>query len=217
MIKFLKKQNKVSISLIAALSENRVIGNHGRIPWHIRVDLIRFRNKTIDHTVIMGRKTFDSLLDYYQKSGKALPERIHIIVTRDKDYKINREDCFVPHQFRRGGTVRDENYILKKPRSKDRGVFIVHSIKEAIQLGKEKEKKSHLAKTSRDREIFVSGGAQIYEQTIGLADKLYLTIVKGRFKGDAYFPQYDQFKIVADTGWQKEGKDQFKFVDLVRK
>ena len=188
MIKLANKKQIPIISLIAAMNENRVIGSKGRIPWHIRVDLIRFRNKTIDHTVIMGRKTFDTLLDYYQKSGKPLPQRAHIIITRDDGYRVNQTNCFT-----------------------------VHSIKEAIQLGKEKEKKSHLAKTSRDREIFVSGGAQIYEQTIGLADKLYLTIVKGRFKGDAYFPQYDQFKIVADTGWQKEGKDQFKFVDLVRK
>jgi dihydrofolate reductase len=183
MTKFLKKQNKVSISLISALAENRVIGNQSKIPWHIRQDLIHFRDKTIGHTVIMGRKTFNSLLAYYQKSGKPLPQRAYIIVTRDDGYRTNQTNC-----------------------------FIVHSIKEAIQLGK-----SHFVTTSRDREIFVAGGAQIYQQTIDLADKLYLTIVKGQFKGDAYFPPYDQFKIVTDTGWQKEGKDQFKFVNLVRK
>lgn len=180
MIKFLKKQNKtqnkVSISLIAALSENRVIGNYGRIPWHIRADLIRFRNKTVNHTVIMGRKTFDTLLDYYQKSGKLMPQRTHIIITRDDGYQVNHSNCFV-----------------------------VHSIEEAVQLGKEKEK----------QEIFIAGGAEIYSQTIDLADKLYLTIVKGSFKGDAFFPEYKKFKVVKKEPRDSDGH-KYTFIDLIR-
>jgi dihydrofolate reductase len=169
--------NEPIISLIAALSENRVIGDKGKIPWHIKKDLKRFWAKTEGHLIVMGRKTFSSVLSYYQKSKKSFPKRTFIIITRKKDYKINQPDCFV-----------------------------VHSIKQALQLAESRE----------EHEIFIAGGAQIYEQTIGLANKLYLTILKGKFKGDAFFPQYSGFKIVADSGWQKEGNYQFKFLNLVR-
>lgn len=164
-----------TVSLISAMSENRVIGNQGKIPWHIRKDLKRFWQRTKDHVVIMGRKTFASTLNYYQKSENPFPQRTFIIITRDQNYQVQQKDCFV-----------------------------AHSIKAALDLAQKKEKE----------EIFVSGGAQIYQQTINKADKLYLTIVKGNFTGDAFFPKYSGFKVIADSGWQKEGKNQYKFVDL---
>jgi dihydrofolate reductase len=63
------------IILIAALAPNRTIGHNGKIPWHIRDDLKRFQQLTLGHTVIMGRKTFDSI-------GKPLPGRRNIVLTR---------------------------------------------------------------------------------------------------------------------------------------
>ena len=78
--------NNPKISIICALSENRVIGQGDRIPWHIKADLIHFKEKTLHHTIIMGRNTFDSLLGYYQRNGRPMPERNNIIVTRDKKY-----------------------------------------------------------------------------------------------------------------------------------
>lgn len=87
------------ISIIAALAENRVIGNRGRIPWHIKADLVRFRDKTLGHATIMGRKTFESLLTYYQKSGKSLPKRTHVIVTHDTTYKPPVVGVLVAHSL----------------------------------------------------------------------------------------------------------------------
>lgn len=63
-------------SLIVAMSENRVIGRGGQLPWHLSADLRRFRHLTMDHTIIMGRKTFDSI-------GKPLPGRTNLVLTRD--------------------------------------------------------------------------------------------------------------------------------------
>ena len=51
----------MTVSIIVAMSENRIIGNEGRIPWHIPEDVRWFKEKTLGHTVIMGRKTFESL------------------------------------------------------------------------------------------------------------------------------------------------------------
>ena len=71
------------ISLIVAKSENNVIGNKGRIPWHIPNDLKRFKELTTNNIVIMGRKTFESLPEKY----RPLPNRINIILSKDKSYK----------------------------------------------------------------------------------------------------------------------------------
>jgi dihydrofolate reductase len=87
--------NKPVISIICALSENRVIGNKNKIPWHIREDLIRFKQKTTGHTVIMGRTTFESVMGYYERSGRPVPNRKHIIVSRDTSYRVAHPGCYV--------------------------------------------------------------------------------------------------------------------------
>src|ERR1035437_7501180 len=67
------------ISLIAAISRNNVIGRDNKLLWNMPADMKHFREKTSGHTVIMGRKTFESI-------GKPLPNRKNIIITRDKTY-----------------------------------------------------------------------------------------------------------------------------------
>jgi dihydrofolate reductase len=69
----------MGISIIAAMSRNRAIGREGAIPWHIPADLRRFREHTLGHTVIMGRKTFESI-------GRPLAGRRNVVVTGRKDY-----------------------------------------------------------------------------------------------------------------------------------
>ena len=70
----------MTISLIAAMSRNFVIGKNNSLPWNIKEDMKHFRETTRGHAVIMGRKTFESL------SGP-LPKRRNIVITRDLDYK----------------------------------------------------------------------------------------------------------------------------------
>lgn len=67
--------------LIVAVSDNGVIGNTGQLPWHLPADLARFKRLTMGHTIIMGRRTFDSI-------GRLLPGRTTLIVTRQKDYRV---------------------------------------------------------------------------------------------------------------------------------
>jgi len=73
------------VSQIAAMSENHVIGKDNQLLWHMPNDLKHFKNTTSGHTVIMGRKTFDSV-------GKPLPKRRNIIITRQP---ITIEGCEV--------------------------------------------------------------------------------------------------------------------------
>ena len=77
------------ISLIAAMGKNRVIGNKGKLPWHMPADMKYYRDKKKGKTIIMGRKTFDSM------GNKPLPNRTNIIITHDTDYKA--EGAIVVH------------------------------------------------------------------------------------------------------------------------
>lgn len=74
------------ISLIAAMSRNRVIGKDNRLPWKLSADFKRFKELTSGKPIIMGRKTFESI-------GRPLPNRTNIIITRDINYKA--DGCIV--------------------------------------------------------------------------------------------------------------------------
>ena len=63
------------LCIISAVSENGVIGRDGKLPWHLSADLKRFRKLTTGHTLIMGRKTYDSI-------GRPLPQRRSIVLSR---------------------------------------------------------------------------------------------------------------------------------------
>lgn len=73
---------KVCIT-VAISRGKRAIGNKGKLLWHIPEDMKRFRKLTIGHPVVMGRKTFESILAYL---GKPLPGRTNIVVTRNAEY-----------------------------------------------------------------------------------------------------------------------------------
>ncbi|MEM9338657.1 MAG: dihydrofolate reductase [Bacteroidota bacterium] len=70
------------ISMIAAMGSNRVIGKDNDLPWHLPDDFQYFKDTTNGHAIIMGRKNWESL----PKSFRPLPNRINIVVTRQKDY-----------------------------------------------------------------------------------------------------------------------------------
>lgn len=76
---------KAKVCIVVAISRNRrAIGNKGKLLWHVPDDMKRFKQLTMGHPVIMGRKTFESILGY--SGGKPLSGRTNIVVTRDKTY-----------------------------------------------------------------------------------------------------------------------------------
>jgi len=78
----------MTVTLLAALSRNRVIGRGNQLPWHIAEDLKRFKALTLGHPVIMGRKTYESI-------GRPLPGRDNIVVSRSPD--LSAPGCRVAH------------------------------------------------------------------------------------------------------------------------
>lgn len=76
------------ISFLWAQDENGLIGNNNDLPWRLPADLKYFKDTTMGHPIVMGRKTFESI-------GKPLPGRTNVILTRDYEYKA--EGCLVFH------------------------------------------------------------------------------------------------------------------------
>ena len=139
------------LSIIVAMAKNRTIGVNNTLPWRCPEDLKHFKVLTMGHHMIMGRKTFDSI-------GKALPGRTTVVVTRDKNLKIE-------------------------------GCLIAHSLPDAIKL------------CAGDEEAFIVGGADIYHQSLQLADTLYITEIQQNVEGDAHFPEFDR------NLWQETARD----------
>ena len=135
-------------ALIVAMARNRTIGRGNDLPWHIPEDLKYFKTLTSGKPVIMGRKTFDSIM---ARLGKPLPGRPHYIISRS-------------------------------PIDLD-GVTGCSSLEDAMT----KASTDH-----SDSEIFVIGGASIYEQAIGKVDRMYITVIDADVEGDAAFPAFDQ-------------------------
>ncbi len=103
--KFQYKMKK-NFSIICALANDNVIGNDNKLLWHISEDLKRFKRLTTGKTIIMGRKTFDSL------PFKPLPKRRNIVITRDKNF--SHEGCEVVHSFDQAIAAADadkENFV----------------------------------------------------------------------------------------------------------
>ncbi|MBI3955198.1 dihydrofolate reductase [Candidatus Gottesmanbacteria bacterium] len=82
--------SKPTINIIAAISQNLVLGNDNKLLWHIPEDFARFKKITSGHPVIMGRKTFESI-------GKPLSDRTNIIITHDENY--NAEGCLIVYSL----------------------------------------------------------------------------------------------------------------------
>ncbi|MGM8216399.1 dihydrofolate reductase [Bacillaceae bacterium W0354] len=78
------------LSVIVAMDENNVIGYQNDLPWHLPNDLKRFKRITTGHTIVMGRKTYESI-------GRPLPNRQNIIMTRDSHFTA--EGCTVIHSW----------------------------------------------------------------------------------------------------------------------
>ena len=84
------------VCAVVALGKNRELGKEGKLLWHIPDDLKRFKQLTKGHPIIMGRKTFESIVGYL---GKPLPDRTNIVVTRHNDIVSRYAGVVVAHSL----------------------------------------------------------------------------------------------------------------------
>ena len=125
----------MTISIVAAVSRNGVIGANGGMPWRIPEDLRRFRKLTMGGVVIMGRRTFDSI-------GKPLDGRVNIVISRNPDFRP--EEGAQVGRGRVGGEGGVGGAL---------GVGKAESLEAALMV-------AEMAK--RDAEVFIIGGGEIY-------------------------------------------------------
>jgi len=159
----------MSINIIAAVARNRAIGNENKLLYWLPNDLKRFKRLTTGNTIIMGRRTFESL------PKGALPNRRNIVLSRNSTHF---DGC--------------ERY---------------GSLEEALR---------HCQK---DENVFVIGGASVYEQALPIADKLFLTEIDDTpTHADAYFPDYEGWKEMAREKHDTDDRHAFKyaFVDYAK-
>lgn len=165
----------LNLSIIAAVSENGVIGSNGGLPWNLQRDLQAFAQKTRGHLVIAGRKTHESII---KRLGHPLSGRTTIVMTRQDGYVV--QDCLVANSW---------------------------------------EKVLSIART-RDDEVFVIGGAQIYRLALPYTKTIYLTRVLATFKeGDTFFPEIktDEWKMVSRERHSADEKNSHPFYFLTLK
>ncbi|MDR0481343.1 MAG: dihydrofolate reductase, partial [Gallionellaceae bacterium] len=95
----------MSLALLVAMAQNRTIGRDNTLPWRIPEDLKHFKALTMNRTIIMGRKTFDSI-------GKPLPGRRTIVVTRNPELHI--DGCLVVHSLPEAlaASIEDEEVFV---------------------------------------------------------------------------------------------------------
>ena len=94
--------------------------------------------------------------------------------------------------------------VTRQPDYSANGILVAHSVNQALDL----------AKTLDDQEIFIFGGGEIYAATLPLVDRLYLTIVEVEITGDAFFPDYSDFRKILRQEFHEENGYRFQFLDL---
>jgi dihydrofolate reductase len=155
----------VIISLIVAAAENGVIGSAGTMPWRLPAESAYFRQTTMGHPVITGRKNYEAM-------GRPLPDRLNVVITRQADYKVPD------------------------------GVIVAGSLDDALEL----------PQVRGEKEVFIIGGAQIYNEAMSRADKLYLTHVHATVDGDTFF-RYNpaEWKLIKSERHEADEQNKYAF------
>src|SRR5690606_34915750 len=125
------------VTFIVAAAENNAIGIDNQMPWHLPNDFKYFKAKTMDHSIVMGRKTFESI-------GKALPGRRNIVISRQPQFRAEEVD-------------------------------VANSIDAVMNYCRD------------EKEIFIIGGAEIFKQSLHLADEVLFTMLHSVFPNSVYY------------------------------
>lgn len=155
---------KPHLYIIAAMSENQVIGQDNRLPWHLPDEWAHFRKVTDGKPFLQGRKSFEAA-DALHSSYR------NVILSRNEN--LEKTD--------------------KTERASD--------LTEGLALLKD------------ENEVFVLGGASVFEQALPLVEKLYLTIVHTTVEGDAYFPKlnWDEWELISSEFHDKDERHEYSF------
>ena len=162
----------MTISIIAALSKNRVIGINNDLPWHLPDDMKFFMKTTMNHVVVMGRKNYESIPAKF----RPLPHRTNVILSMNSEFLAE-------------------------------GCIIMSSLAQGIAF----------AEKQGEKEVFIIGGGQVYQEAIKLADSMYLTEINTEIEnGEVFFPEFDEeWRESSRVHHEKDATHDFSF-DFVK-
>ena len=156
------------LRIIVAIDRNRGIGKDNQLLVKLKKDMKYFREVTSGNTVVMGRKTYESI-------GNPLPNRKNIVITH--------------------GSIDN---------------------KDVISMTLEEFKESYIKEKETKEDVYIIGGASIYDELIGYVDELLVTEIEKEFESDRYFPLYSSdFKEYSRIE-EKENEINFSFVRYKR-
>lgn len=183
---------KIQISLIAAISKsNRVIGTEDGNIPWHITEDFKYFKKKTS-----GHPIVMGRKTFESLSGRILPNRPHIIVTNQKKFL-------------------EKVYIEKESEDRKLDLHIVSDFQKALILSKK------IADEMSVKEVFVIGGGTTYQETIGIADKLYLTLVEridgAEIEGNIFFPEYASIFInKISTRTSSDENYNFEFIELIK-
>lgn len=180
-----------SLNIIVAVDKDGGFGKNGKIPWYYKEDFKHFKKITNNSVCIMGRKTYQEILEKRLKR-----EKINDIKLLPQDYKLlpNRE-CIV---------------ISKKLNQKNIvGAKVANNLRSAIEYSNKK---------FSNKKIFIIGGYRLFVEALPFVHKIYMTIIHEKsFDCDVFFPlkALKNFEII--NGEKVKDKDELLFVEYVRR
>jgi dihydrofolate reductase len=180
----------MEIIIIAAMAENRVIGQNNALPWSLKEDMAHFKELTTGWPCIMGRKTWESL------PKRPLPGRLNVIISR-----------MMPAQ----GASQSVSQIAPQMVLQNTSRIVSHIVPQTVILSSLQEAIRHCRGYQK---IFICGGASIYREALAVANKIELTVIHRCYDGDVFFPE------VNPAQWEKTASmdfDGFSFISYKKK
>ena len=180
----------MKIKLIVAMSENGIIGNAGGIPWKLPEEMKHFKETTMGHIVVMGFKTWQSIIPY--NKTHSLSGRQNIVLTKDAE---NAKQCNITYNH--NSKLKFQTECLK------RDLDLIFQFNYNL---------THTDDPRKEINAFIIGGAQIYKYYLDndLVDELILTKVKMKLNGDTKLEIKD-----LDKNWTLLSIDDRKYFDIL--
>ncbi len=166
------------MNIIVAVDENWGIGKNGDLLMHLSGDMRFFKKMTLGKIVVMGRKTLESL-----PNSKPLPHRRNIVLSKSLNYEVENVEIMTSIE-----DVISFSNCLEKQR-------LIECEKHSQQVDRNIFWENNEKESENSSEIFVIGGAQIYERLLPYCDKCYVTKIHSTLDADVFFPNIDDNKM----------------------
>ena len=190
-----------SLNIMVAVDSKGGFGKDGKIPWHFAEDFKHFQKVTSGSICIMGRKTYEDMLGYAKKRRK----------TNEKfNKRLKNTGPPGGTEDRRGNGIillkNRECIVLSSTLRVAEGAVVFKTLRDAVE---------HYEGNGDSREIFALGGQAVYKEALSWCDIIHMTVIKGEYSCDRFFPteHLKNFKVVKGqetedlyfTEWRRRG------------